>query len=64
MEDGFRIPLVSEIPDSLSFSPVSKALDSGFHSKNFLDSGLHQQKLPGSQNPDSLTWGESKKRKE
>ena len=64
LEVGFWIPVVSGIPDSLSCTPVSKAQDSGFHSKKFLDSGLHHQKFPGSQKPDSFTLGENKKGKE
>ena len=47
-ELGFRIPIVSGIPDSYSCIPDSKAKDSEFY----------MQKFPGSRNPDSLTWGE------
>ena len=32
---GFRIPIVSEIPDSLSCLPDSKAQDSGYHKQKF-----------------------------
>ena len=45
VELGFRIPIVSGIPDSYSCIPDSKPQDSGFH----------WQKFPGFRNPDSLT---------
>ena len=32
---GFWIPVVTEIPDSFSCIPNSKAKDSGFHKQNF-----------------------------
>ena len=35
VELGFRIPIVSGIPDSLSCIPDSKARDSGFHKSKF-----------------------------
>ena len=35
MELGFRIPVISGIPDSLSFITDSKAHDSRFHKSNF-----------------------------
>ena len=35
------------IADSLSCIPDSKAQDSGFHGKNLLDSGFHEQKFSG-----------------
>ena len=54
VELGFRIPIVSGIPDSFSCIPDSKVQDSTFRkqfnwtSKNFLDSGnrisLHEAK--------------------
>ena len=47
-ELGFRIPIISMIPDSWSWIPHSKAQDSGFC----------KQKFPGFCNPDYLTWGE------
>ena len=47
-ELGFRIPIISMIPDSWSWIPHSKAQDSGFCKK----------KVPGFCNPDYLTWGE------
>ena len=49
MELGFRIPIVSGIPDSLSCIPDSKALNSGFNKPRF----------PGMRNQDSITWGDS-----
>ena len=52
MELGFRIPIVSGIPDSLSCIPDSKAQDSGFHKPRF----------PGIRNQDSITWGDSRSR--
>ena len=45
VELGFRIPIVSGIPDSYSCIPDFKPQDSGFH----------WQKFPGFRNPDSLT---------
>ena len=45
---GFRIPIFSRIPDSLSKIPKSKALDGGFH----------KEKFPGFRNPDNLTCGD------
>jgi len=47
-ELGFSIPVVSRIPDSLSFVPDYKTQDSIFHKEKFL----------GFWNPDSLTWGQ------
>ena len=35
VELGFWIPIVSEIPDSMSCIPDSKTRDSGFHKQNF-----------------------------
>ena len=56
----FRFPK-PRIPDFTA--EISRLPDCA--SKKFLASGLHQQKFPGSQNPDStLTWDENKKRKE
>ena len=49
VELGFRIPIISGIPDSLSCIPDSKAQYSGFH----------KQKFPRFRNPDSLTCGEN-----
>ena len=40
MELGFRISIVSGIPESLDCFPDSKTKDSGFHSKSFPDSGI------------------------
>ena len=48
MELGFRIPIVSGIPDSFSCIPDSTAQDSK----------VHQQKFPRFQNSDSLSWGD------
>ena len=39
---GFRIPIVSGIPNSLSLITDSKASDSGFHKQNFPDSELQK----------------------
>ena len=48
VELGFRIPIVSGIPDSFSCIPDSTAQDSK----------VHQQKFPRFQNSDSLSWGD------
>ena len=48
MELGFRISIVSGIPDSLSCIPDSKAQDSGFH----------KQRFPGLRSQEFHTWGE------
>ena len=40
VELGFWIPIVRGIPDSLRCIPDSKAQDSDFTGKNFLDSGI------------------------
>ena len=48
MEHGFRIPIVSGIPDSLSCIPDSKAQILDSSAKNLLDSELHKQKFPDS----------------
>ena len=45
---GFWIPILSRIPDSLSFILDSKALDSGFQ----------KEKFHGLRNPDSSTLGD------
>ena len=49
VELGFWIPIVSEIPDSMSCILDSEAQDSGFHKQIFPDSGienpLHWAKL-------------------
>ena len=47
VELGFRILIVSGIPDSFSCIPDSTAQDFKFH----------PQKFPRFQNPDSLSWG-------
>ena len=47
VELGFRIPIVSGIPDSSSCIPDSQAQDSGFHSKFFHDSEFHKKKFRG-----------------
>ena len=46
VEFRFRIPIVSLIPDSLSYIPDFNAHDSGFHMQKFL----------GFQNLDSRIW--------
>ena len=48
----FWIPIVREVPGSLSCIPDYKAKDSGFRGKNMFESGFHQQKFPGF--PDAL----------
>ena len=40
VELGFRLPIISGIPDSLSWNPDSKAQDSGFHRQKSTKSGL------------------------
>ena len=45
MELRFQIPIVSEIPDSLSCIPDFKAQDSGFHKQNV----KYKDKFPGFQ---------------
>ena len=48
LELGYRVPIVSGIPDSVSCISDSKTQDFKFH----------QQKFPRFQNPDSLlSWG-------
>ena len=53
MELGFRIPILSGIPDSFSCIPDSKVQDSRFHKQSFPGFRILQAKLP-----DSLTRGE------
>ena len=55
LELGFRIPIVSGIPDSLSCTPDSKAQNSWFHSKTLLDSESHKRKSHRFRNLNSLT---------
>ena len=43
VEIGYWIPIFIGISDSLSCIQGIKALDSGLHSKNFLDSVFHKQ---------------------
>ena len=53
-ELGVRIPIVSGVPDSLSWIPDSKAQDSGFHQKNFskvLDSRIQNPLHGANTNP-------------
>ena len=57
VELGLRIPIASGIPNSLSYTPDSKAHDSGFDKKNF-DSAFHKQNFTGFRIPFYLTWGE------
>ena len=47
VEPGFRMPIVNGISDSLTCIPDSKAKDLEFTSKNFPDSGFHEQKFQG-----------------
>ena len=42
----FRIPIIGEIPDSLSWTPDSKAQDSGFQKKTFSGFKIPQAKVP------------------
>lgn len=51
MEPELRI--VSGIPDRLSCSRDSKSEDFGFH----------ERKIVGFRNPDSLTWGDTRRHK-
>ena len=46
VELGFRIPMVSEIPDSLSCFLDSKAQDSGFHKQNLIPGFRFPQAKP------------------
>ena len=46
MEFGFRIPIVSGIPDSYSYIPDSKGQDSGSHEQIFLRSRIPHVKRP------------------
>ena len=55
LELGFRIPIVSGIPDSLSCTPDSKAQKTWFHSKTLLDSESHKRKSHRFRNLNSLT---------
>ena len=52
---AFRLPIVSDIPDSLSCILDYKTPDSGFHKKDFPDTGFHRQKFPRFKNQDSFT---------
>ena len=60
MKVGFRIPISSGIPDSLSCIPDSRCQDSWFHSNTSLDFRLHKQKFARFWNPDSVTWSKIK----
>ena len=53
-ELGFRIPIVSGIPDSLSWILDSKVQDSGFHKNKFKEIRFQKEKFPKDQNPDYL----------
>ena len=55
---GFRILIVSEIADSLSCIPYSKAQDSGFHKLKFPYSGFSKLTFPRFWNPYYLTQGD------
>ena len=57
-ELGFRIPIVSGIPDSLSWILDSKVQDSGFHKKKFKEITFRKEQFPEVQNRDYLPWGE------
>ena len=56
VELGFRIPIVSGIPDSLSLIQNSTK-DST--SKHFRDSGFRREHFPGFRNPNSLAWADT-----
>ena len=51
LELGFRIPVVTGIPDSLSCIADSEAQGSGFQKHKLLDSGFQKQKFPESTFP-------------
>ena len=53
MELGFRIPIVSGIPDSLSCIPDSKTQDPPFHEQKCA-------RIPDSKFDLFITWGESR----
>ena len=53
---GFRISIISGIPDSLSCIPDSKAQDSGFHNSNFQIQDFTSKNFPDCLNYSS--WGE------
>ena len=55
VELGLRIPIFSGIPDSLSYSPDSKAQDSGFHCQNIPWFRIPQTKNFWFRNPDFST---------
>ena len=52
VEIGFHISIVKGISDSLTCISDTKAQDSGSTSKNYADSGSHQQNFPGFRNLD------------
>ena len=54
VELGFRIPIFSEIKDSLSCIPDSKAHGSGFHKQNFPVFRIPNAKFLGIRNPLAL----------
>jgi len=55
---GFRILIVSRIPESLSCILDSKTNDSGFQKKNLSGFWTPQTKPPEFWNLESLAWGE------
>ena len=71
---GFKILIVRGIPDYLELhsgfqrpgfqipqAKIARIREST--GKNFLYSGFHRQKFPGFGNPDSLTWGDKKRKR-
>ena len=56
VEFGFQIPIVSGIPDSLSWVPGSKALVLNLQAKNFRI-GDRKTVFPGFRNSTYLKWG-------
>ena len=62
MEIGFRIPIISGIPDSLTVFRNTKPRIQDSTSKTFLYSGFCKQNLLRFQNLDFLTWGEKRSR--
>ena len=58
LDFGFRIPIVSGIPDSLNSIPYFKARDSRFHKQKFPVFWIPQAKILGFRNPFSHTRGD------
>ena len=59
MELGFGIPIISGIPDSLTWTADSKAQDFESNKQEYSGFRIPKAKIPGSRKPDLyLTWGE------